>query len=298
MEMALETGELAYGDVDRASRPAVRLDSNARVPLYHQIFLILRNRVYGGMLAPGDLMPSEQEVCAEFGVSRITARRALNELAEAGLVVRERGRGTRVVKRPPAPAVSASIEGWLENMSLMGISTEARVLEFGYMPANDEIAAALDIAPGTEVQRAERVRILRGEPMSFLVTYVPAGIGRQYDREELNSRPLLQLLERAGVEVASARQTISATLADDFVASVLDVRPGTALIEVRRVVRDADDVPVEYIRVLYRPDLYRYEMTMRRVRSDGGMAWTTHSSSPSPSADAGKEGKLGEHEKG
>jgi len=135
------------------------------------------------------------------------------------------------------------------------------------------------------VQRAVRVRILDGKPMSYLVTYVPSDIGRQYDRDELNRRPLLHLLERAGVDVASARQTISATVADAQVASALSVHAGAPLIEVRRVVRDAADRPVEYIRVLYRPDLYRFEMSMRRVREKEGMRWAATSSSPIPAGE-------------
>lgn len=272
-------------DAGSAAAPAPAastLDPNGPVPLYHQLFLILRNRIYGGDLAAGERVPSEQDLTTEFGVSRITAKRALNELADAGLVIRERGRGTRVVNRPPAPAVTSSIEGWLENISLMGQSTTAQVLSFAYPPASEEIAAALEIEPGTEVQRAVRVRRLEGEPMSYLVTYVPADIGRQYERDELNSQPLLNLLERAGVDVASARQTISATVADTEVAEVLSIPAGSPLIEVRRVVRDRMERPVEYIRVLYRPDLYRFEMSMRRVRAESGPRWTTTSSSPVP----------------
>ena len=265
-----------------ADRPYRRLDASARVPLYHQIFVILRNRIYGGEINQGDLVPGEQDLCQEFGVSRITAKRALNELADAGLVVRERGRGTRVIKRPPAPAVTASIEGWLENVSLMGIATDARVLDFGYVTANEDIANALEVATGAEVQRAVRVRTLDDEPMSFLVTYVPADIGRQYDRDDLNIKPLLHLLERAGVNVASARQTVSASIADAEVAGALSIHAGAPLIEVRRVVRDAADRPVEYIRVLYRPDLYRFEMSMRRVPAKEGMRWATLASSPAP----------------
>ncbi|NIA69927.1 GntR family transcriptional regulator [Pelagibius litoralis] len=277
-DSSLKTGEKTDGD---AGRRYSRLDPEARVPLYHQIFIILRNRIYGGEITPGDLVPGEQELCHEFGVSRITAKRALNELADAGLVVRERGRGTRVIKRPPAPAVTASIEGWLENISLMGLATEARVLDFGYVPANEDIATALGVEQGAQVQRAVRVRILDDEPMSFLVTYVPADIGRHYDRDDLNTTPLLHLLERAGVDVASARQTISATIADGEVAAALSVHAGAPLIEVRRVVRDGAERPVEYIRVLYRPDLYRFEMSMRRVQEEEGMRWTTQGAAPS-----------------
>jgi GntR family transcriptional regulator len=279
----------------RGGRQNGRLDPAARVPLYHQLFVILRNRIYGGELSAGDLVPGEQDLCGEFGVSRITAKRALNELANAGLVIRERGKGTRVVKRPPPPAVTASIEGWLENISLMGIVTEARVLEFAYVPASEDIGNALELEQGTEVQRAVRVRILDGQPMSFLITYVPRDIGLQYDREDLNAKPLLHLLERAGVEVASARQTISATVADPDVAGALSIHAGAPLIEVRRVVRDSSGRPVEYIRVLYRPDLYRFEMSMRRVREKEGMRWTALSASPNPAGDGENHRLTGEY---
>lgn len=283
------------GEVDAGQeRSSVRLDPNARVPLYHQIFLILRNRIFGGEVRPGELVPGEQELAAEFNVSRITAKRALNELAGAGLVVRERGRGTRVTHRPKAPAVTSSIEGWLENISLMGIATEARVLDFGYLAASEDIAHALELDPGTDVQHAVRVRSLDGEPMSYLVTYVPADIGRQYDREDLDTKPLLLLLELAGVKVASARQTISATLADSEVAGALSVHAGSPLIEVRRVVRDSSGRPVEYIRVLYRPDIYRFEMSMNRVREREGMRWATQTSSPVPAGGAASN-ITGEH---
>ncbi|MEI2384818.1 GntR family transcriptional regulator [Breoghania sp. JC706] len=262
------------------------LSTQSRVPLYHQIFLILRNRIYGGEIMPGNLVPGEQELAAEFEVSRITAKRALNELADAGLVVRERGRGTRVIHRPPVPAVASSIEGWLENITLMGTATEARVLEFDHVHANEDVAHALEIEAGSDVQRAVRVRTLDGEPMSYLITYVPGDIGRQFDRDDLDRSPLLRLLEMAGIEVASARQQISAIVADTAVANALSIQAGSPLLEVLRVVRDASGRPVEYLRVLYRPDVYRFDMSMRRVREKEGMRWATTTPSPVPAGDA------------
>ncbi|MCT8973671.1 GntR family transcriptional regulator [Microbaculum marinisediminis] len=255
-------------------RASSAVDPESRVPLYHQIYVVLRNLIYSGQLGAGELVPGEQELAESFGVSRITAKRALNEMAAAGLVVRERGRGTRVVHRPPAPPVTASFEGWLENISLMGIATEARVLEFDYVAANEDVAGALKIATGDLVQRSVRVRSVDDETMSYLVTWLPEDIGRGFEREDLSRYALLTLLERAGIRVASARQTVSATVADPAVAAALGIDPGAPLLEVRRLVLDASDRPVEYIRVLYRPDRYRFEMNLERVHRAEGMRWT------------------------
>ncbi len=248
------------------------LNASDGVPLYQQIFVILQNKILSGELVPGDLVASEQELCEEFGVSRITARRALNELANRGLVDRKRGRGTRVARSPTQP-VRASIDGLLENVGRMGRSTTVQVLRSGTVPAGRETAQALEIEPDAPVVRAVRVRHLGGEPMSYLVTSVPADIGERISGQDMSQVPLLLLLEKAGVPVATARQTITATVADAEVSAALNVPAGAPLIEVRRIVFDTDARAVEYIKILYRPELYQFEMTMHRRSGDKGKVW-------------------------
>ncbi|MDU8910056.1 GntR family transcriptional regulator [Aestuariicoccus sp. MJ-SS9] len=236
--------------------------------------MILTSRMNAGALRPGDAVPGEAAVCAEFGVSRITARRALNELAAMGRVVRERGKGTRVIPFDHAPApMTASLDGLLENVGHMGRTTTVQVLDFRYLPATADVAETLELQIGATVQRAVRVRALRGAPMSYLVTVVPEDIGRRIEGQDLSQTPLLLLLEDAGVPVASATQTISATVADPEVARALSVPAGSPLIEVNRLVRDEDNRAVEMIRVLYQPELYRFEISMRRVTADAGRTW-------------------------
>ena len=247
-----ERGEVAESLLDRA----------AGMPLYQQMVALLTNRIRSGAIAAGAYLPSENDLCSEYGVSRITAKRAMNELAQAGLVARERGRGTRVLDNQLSPVFSASIDGWRENVSAMGLRTSAQVLEFDYVPVPVEVAAALEIEPGETLQHTVRVRRQNGEPCSHLITYGPEDIGRRYKRKDLGNNPLHKLLERAGVRIAAARQTLTATLADPPIAGVLGIPVGSPLIEVERVVRDEAGRPVQFIRVLYRPDLYRFEISM------------------------------------
>lgn len=249
------------------------LAPESRVPLYHQIYVVLRNRIVSGQIEPGARLPGEQDLAETFGVSRITAKRALNELASSGLVIRERGRGTRVVPSPPRPAVRTALEGWLENISLMGVATDATVLDFAYVPATREVAEALDVSEGDSVQRAVRVRSLAGESLSYLTTWLPRDIGEAFDAEDLQRLPLLHLLERAGIKVSAARQTVTATLADPAVAAALAIDAGAPLLEVSRIVSDTAGRPVEYIRVLYRPDRYQFEMDLKRVGDEESMRW-------------------------
>ena len=142
------------GAVSRATSGAVR---QFQSPLYHQIFLILKQRILEGELAAGDGVPGEQELAKIHGVSRITAKRALDELAAAGLVVRERGRGTSVAVRAVGEAVRADASGAMDPLIIMGGATDVRVLDCEVIAADRAVAEALEIE-GRGIE-ARRVRL-------------------------------------------------------------------------------------------------------------------------------------------
>jgi GntR family transcriptional regulator len=250
------------------------VDSKLPTPLYHQIYSILRGKIVEREYADGEQFLSEKEVAAVYDVSRITARRALDELAKDGVVIRERGRGTRVTYNSSELPLQASIEGMLENFLAMGLETEVSLLEFDYVSPNAQVVQALNCAPTDLVQRSVRVRGLENEPFSYLTTYVPEFVGRTYKKEDLGSISLLALLERGGVVVTRAEQTISATLAGPEVARSLEVELSTPLLRIRRIVFDQEDRPVEFITSLYRPDRYQYRMSLSRVRSSDYNTWS------------------------
>lgn len=268
------------------------LAPHSGVPLFHQLTVILRDRIVSGGIGHGALMPSEAQLCADYGVSRITARRALDELAREGLVVRQRGRGTIVSAIVAPPAFMATVDGWMENISRMADTTRVRVLEFGYQAAPAHIALALEIEAGAEVQRSVRVRAHPRGRLSHLETWVPGDIGRTYDDADMGAQSLLRLLERCGVKVASARQTITAVVAPSDVARALGIQAGAPLLDVRRVVRDASGRAVEFIRALYRPDLYQFEMDLRRVEGADGARWAAQAPDAEPGGGPGPRREI------
>jgi len=248
----------------------------SKTPLYHQIYLVLRQKIVDGTYPFGTTLSGEVDIAEEYDVSRITAKRALNELSVDGFVKRERGRGTTVSFRPSAAPLESSVEGLLENLLAMGLETQITLLEFDYVGANDIVASALAIEKGDNVQRAVRIRHLDGKPMSHLTTYVPEEIGQKFDKKDLSEKPLLSLLERIGVQVSAANQSITATLADAETASLLGINIGDALLKISRIVLDQDHRPVEFITVLYRPDMYQYRMALSRDYGGGVGTWSPH----------------------
>jgi GntR family transcriptional regulator len=229
-----------------------------------QVYLVLRDRILSGAVGFGAKLPNENELANFHRVSRVTMRRALGELARERLIERRRSAGTRVIYRPPPAPITADISGVLANLADMGRRTAVKLLSFDYVPAEGAVAQALGAGPDQLLQRAVRVRSIDGEPFSYLTTHVLESVSVTFTRHELAARPLLDLLERAGIKVEHARQRISAGLATPNVAEALDLRTGSPLIELVRVVYDQTGRAVEHLHALYRPDRYAFEIDLVR----------------------------------
>jgi GntR family transcriptional regulator len=239
-----------------------------------QVYLILRDRILSGAFGFGTKLPTEHELAQYYGVSRVTVRRALGELSRERFIERRRSAGTRVIYRAAPAPIAADISGVLANIADMGRRTAVKLLSFDYVPAKGAVAEALGVGPDQLLQRSVRVRAVDRVPFSYLTTHVPESVAVTFTRHELASRPLLELLERAGVKVEHARQRISAGLATPDVADVLNVRAGSPLIELVRVVCDQSGRAVEHLHALYRPDRYAFEMDLVRSGAKKTKSWS------------------------
>ncbi|MBU3653220.1 MAG: GntR family transcriptional regulator [Limnohabitans sp.] len=246
------------------------------LPKYHKIYLVLREQLHEGRFSQG--MPGELALMRQFGVARVTIRRALSQLVDEGLITREPGRGTRPltpadVTGSPGPGQRAQLSGLLENIISMGLRTSVKVLSVDELDPPGEVALRLDLPSGERVQKAVRVRSTREGPLSYITTWVPQRVARSFGRHELSRKPILVLMEEAGVRVGRAEQSISARLADAELAQHLDVSVGSALLDVRRLIFDEDDCPVQWLHGVYRPDRYEYQMQLSRVGGIDAKVW-------------------------
>jgi GntR family transcriptional regulator len=217
-----------------------------------------------GARSAGEALPSEARLGDTYGVGRVTIRRALAALAEEGWIETRAGAGT-TVRGPQAAPLSSDISGVLPQLVEMSEATTARLLSFAYIPAPASVAQALDLAPGARVQHATRIRLSEGRPFSHLTTYVPEDLASGYSEADLATRPLFRLLERSGIRLGRAEQSVTATAAPPEIAEALAVPVGAPLLSLTRTVRDEDGRGVERLHALYRPDLFRLDMELARV---------------------------------
>lgn len=241
----------------------LRTDPRAAVPLYRQLSEQLAEAIDRGRLRPMDALPAEGALAARLGVSRGTVRQAYEELERAGRVVRRQGAGTFVARRK---ATSANrLLGFHEEMRLAGMAPSSRTLRQERLPAEREVAGALEVEAGSEVVFLERLFLADGTPCSLSRAWLPAGRCAGLEEDDLEAGSLYELLERKyGLFLAWAEKTVEAVAADEALARRLGVAPGAPLLYVRKLAYDVHGAPVEYQVGYWRGDLYRFYVREER----------------------------------
>ena len=206
-----------------------------RVIRYQEIADSLRERISAS--GAGTLLPSEAELSGEFGVSRVTIRRALEVLRERGLVDSRQGFGWYVAAEPLRQRLGelATIEGQLAES---GIHAERRVLEFAFVPAPDRIASVLQ---AEQVLRVKRLNLADGEPFAVVTVWCPAELAHSISRRNVEQQPFYELL---GIPLRGATQTIGADGASAGDAALLHVPALSPVLRCERITTDTSGRPV------------------------------------------------------
>jgi GntR family transcriptional regulator len=219
----------------------VQVEPSSPVPLYYQIANVLQARIFTGTCPAGALLGTEKDLAAEFGVSRITIRKAIEILHRDGLLDPRRGRGTFVASgaRPVAPtALHVFLDDILTRAEVSN-AVNAGQFEHAEVPASADVATRLGVQPGTPVVRVERPVGSTTKVADVWVTYlVPRDVWRAVRRAldiADRSDSLLRLIDRTpGLRLTQGREVIHAIAADAETAARLEVAPGTAVLRVER----------------------------------------------------------------
>lgn len=166
---------------------------------------------------------------------------------------------------PRGTAVRGNVDGLLHSLHAKGVSA-VKLLDFAYIIAPEEVVERLALSPGDDVQRATRIWRSEAGPFNYLTTFVPTTIGRRWKREELERKTLISLLEESGMRIDRAEERVTATLADETTAPILEVSQGSALLKVMRTLYEQHARPIEYLVALYPPERYQYTDTLGRDR--------------------------------
>jgi GntR family transcriptional regulator len=234
------------------------------LPLYHQLEENLRARILAREFQAGDALPTEEQICSQYGVSRITVRRALDALIAQGLIVRRRGVGSFVAE-PKTGVRSVRLTGSLDEFLAASGTLENQLVGLAETVAPPEVAQGLALEQGARVVRLDAIMRLKDAPIGYLNIYFPLDIGRQLDKADLEgSSPIIRLVERKlNVRIARAEQTIEPDKAGKAAGRHLDLDPETPVLRVTRIYFTSLDRPIEIALIRYHPQRYRYSIDFR-----------------------------------
>jgi len=240
------------------------LDGDA-LPLYYRIKTVLEERIRSGVLEPGSQLPSEADLCREFGVSRGTVRDAVRELVQSGLVERRHGKGSFVTQDAVLASAPMKFTGLLEDLydQVRKVQVHAVEIEVGH--ASSHVLQALGLPPGTTLTIVRRERHLDGAPFAFTINYLPTQIGERIDPTALE--------EHLCIRIDRAEQTMRATLADADEARRLAIPFASPLMFAERVYFQQGDRPLQIVHSWYRADRYQFSVNLRRYRKEGKWLW-------------------------
>jgi DNA-binding GntR family transcriptional regulator len=224
------------------------LAKDTPLTLWRQMKIELRDKALKE-LAPGSKLPTEQELCAQYGVSRITVRQAVSSLVTEGILARQRGRGTYVLP----PKIAARLDS--SSSPLEGKASRVVLYSFDRISADPWQAGKLGVTAGEPVYRIRRVRLVEEEPISYITLFLLPRHFPEFTRPEMESDSFSQLLAyKTGLAPERGEETIECIQADAFRSDILRVPVGTSLLVVETRAFLSSGEVMEFSRAYHRAD--------------------------------------------
>jgi GntR family transcriptional regulator len=239
------------------------VDHNSPVPYYFQLSSYIEAKVKNKEWTPGELLPSEQEICEQLGVSRTVVRQAMAELQGKGLISKQNGKRSMISWPKYEGGLMQTLRGFHADALATGQKPSTRVLRLAEVPANSEVAAALQMREGAPVTMLDRLRSLDGEPEVLVVTYIPKQVCSGLLNEDFTNTSLYELLaSKYGLMIESGARSIEAIALNRHDARLLGVKTGSPALLLRSIGLLADGTPLEYFIAKHRGDRSKFHVKL------------------------------------
>lgn len=232
------------------------------IPLYHQLYGLLKQRIVSGSLAEGAQLPTEAELAEGFNISRITAKRGMDLLASEGLIARRRGKRSSVVHQAPKTDLDAPLVGMLQRLAGMSRETRVKVLHIDHRTATPNIRAELGVQDSEKVHYLTRVRYdAQGVPFAYYESWT-RGIKQGFTASQIEKRQRFDIMAENGHRISHIEQFLSAASASPLVAELLELHAGDPVLTLVRHSYDEAGLLVDLLHCQYHPDRFHYRMNL------------------------------------
>ncbi|HEY1701283.1 MAG TPA: GntR family transcriptional regulator [Trebonia sp.] len=253
--------------MDNAREVAAIIRPDYPEPLWIQAATLIREQIDGGVLKAGARLPPERELCQELRISRVTLRKALGNLVDAGVLNASHGRGWFVAKTVSKREWPNTLESFSETAARMGLEPQSEVLRAQIAPASFDEAEELSIVPGTDLFHLDRVRLLDGVPIALDLTQIAASVLPSAAETDFSTRSFYSTLAGAGIEPVRADSTIEARDSTDEESQHLRIAENKPLLVMHQVSFDRNERPIFTSTIKYVGARYRLRTSFSRPQA-------------------------------
>jgi GntR family transcriptional regulator len=234
------------------------VDKNSSVPLYLQIQNLIVDAIRTGEYQPGTQIPSELEISSRYEISRMTARKALDNLVTKGMLYRRRGKGTYVAENVVSYGLSTMLS-FSRTLRARGYDVVTKLLQMDVIPASQEVMDNLQLNLNREVIVIRRLRLIEGAPAAIHTAFLEHRVFAPILSYDLSKESLLDAIQEiSGAQVGYTKDTVQADLASVEEAKLLQVEPGSATLRVEGVAFTENGHPTRYSRAVFRGDMFKF----------------------------------------
>ncbi|MFC4386245.1 GntR family transcriptional regulator [Gracilibacillus marinus] len=239
------------------------IDKNSPLPIYYQLEQEIREQIQNGILKQGELLPSERMYTEKYNISRMTVRQAINNLAQEGLLVRMKGKGTFIAEQKIQHTLKG-ITSFSEEMEQKGKIPSSKIISLESVQANSQLAAKLHIEENSEVYQLKRIRMADNVPIAFEIAYIPKYLVGELRENDFTTSFYQYVEKNLQLPITHGDQEIESALANEEDQKYLKVTEGAPILLIRRLTYVNDQQPIEYVRTAYHGEKYKYKLTLPR----------------------------------
>ncbi|MEN6315269.1 MAG: GntR family transcriptional regulator [Clostridiaceae bacterium] len=244
-----------------------QISKDSHLAIYYQLKQVLIEKIKSGDFKENEQIPTEAELCKMFNISKAPVRQALTELESENYIYKIRGKGSFVssnyIKQP-----MAKLHSFTEDIEEIGHKPGARLLGKSIVPADFEVARALNIKEGGKTLQAVRMRYIDDEIYSLNYSYFSIDKFPEIEQLDFNALSIYKVIEQGlSCEIVRAIQTLEATATSPTISKIIDRQIGSPLLLMSRITfirKDLKEMPLEFVKVYFMPDKYKCEVQLSK----------------------------------
>lgn len=240
------------------------IDKNSPMPIYYQLEQVIQEMINSNELNEGDKIPTEEELCEIYNISRMTVRHAIAGLVNSGILIKKKAIGTFITSRKHLFQLS-ELHSFTDDMKKRGFNVTNTVLEKKIIKVDENLKNTFNINKISKILKIKRLRKINNEPLAIEISHIPLSIFSGIENEDFSTGSLFNIFEKKyNQRLSHSEQSLEPVIATADECKYLNIKKASPLLKMTGITYAANNLAIEYVIGYYRGDRYKFKLTLKR----------------------------------